>query len=111
MSMNKVFLIGRITTDATLKTTAEGKKVYTKFPIAVDRDYTQKDGNKQADFFQIIIWGTMEENLVKYLNKGKLISVIGKLRNHNYENKEGEKKYYTEVFCEEIKFLEYKKAE
>ncbi|WP_142415195.1 single-stranded DNA-binding protein [Hathewaya massiliensis] len=109
--MNKVFLIGRITKDATLKSTTENNKSYTKFPIAVDRDYTQKEGSKSADFFQVTLWGKAAENLVQYLNKGRLISVIGKLRNNNYENKEGEKKYYTEIICEEIKFLEYKKAE
>lgn len=109
--MNKVFLIGRITKDAILKSTTENNKSYTKFPLAVERDYIEKDGSKSVDFFQVILWGKSAEKLTQYLNKGRLISVIGKLRNNNYESKEGEKKYYTDIVCEEIKFLEYKKAE
>lgn len=104
--MNKIFLIGRLTKDAILKTTEENKKPYTKFGLAVDRN---KDG--EADFFQVSLWDKTAENLVPYLNKGKLISIIGTLRNYNYEDEKGERKYYTEVIGEEVKFLEFKKAE
>lgn len=105
--MNKIFIIGRIAKEAELKTTEENKKSYTKFPVAVDAGYTNKQGEKVTDFFQVSLWGKPAEALTPYLNKGKLVSVIGSLRNHSYENK----KYYTEILAEEVKFLEYSKVE
>ncbi|SHJ93876.1 single-strand binding protein [Hathewaya proteolytica DSM 3090] len=103
--MNKIFLIGRLTKDAELKETQENKKKYTKFALAVERE---KAKDKEADFFNVALWGNIAESLAPYLNKGKLVSVIGTLRNSNYENSEGEKKYYTEIVAEEIKLLESK---
>lgn len=106
--MNKIFLIGRLTKDAELKETDENKKKYSKFSVAVDRERSK---DKEADFFQIALWGKIAEALVPYLNKGKLVSIVGTLRSSNYESAKGEKKYYTEILAEDIKLLERKKAE
>ena len=106
--MNKVLLLGRVAKEPELKYTLENNKPYLKFILAVDREYTSKNGEKGADFIQIALWGRKSESLVQYLKKGRLINVIGKLKTGNYETEDKRKVYVTEIEAEQINFLDGK---
>lgn len=105
--MNKVILIGRLTKDPELKKTNSGLS-YVQFNLAVNRNYTNKSGEKQADFINCVAWRTQADNLVKYIRKGGLIGVEGEIQTRTYDDKNGIKKYITEVLCNSIEFLESK---
>lgn len=107
--MNRVALIGRLTKDIELRHTQNGKAVGT-FTLAVDR-LPDKNGNKQADFINVIMWGSMAENANKYVFKGSLVAVEGRIGTRSYDSQNGQKKYVTEVVCERIQFLNSKKEE
>ena len=77
------------------------------FTIAVDRAYTTKDGEKQADFFNVQVWGKQAENCTNYLDKGRLVGIKGAVQNRSYETQNGEKRYITEIIAENVKFLEF----
>ena len=98
--MNKVFLIGNLTRDAELTQTQNGVSVC-KFSIAVTRNY----GEKETDFFNIVVWRGLAENCSKYLSKGKKVCVIGSLQNRTYEDKNGVKRSATDVIANDIEFL------
>jgi len=105
--MNKVILIGRLTKDPELKKTNSGLS-YVQFNLAVNRNYTNKSGEKQADFINCVAWRTQDDNLVKYIKKGGLIGIEGEIQTRTYDDKNGTKKYITEVLCNSIEFLEPK---
>ena len=105
--MNKVILIGRLTKDPELKKTNSGLS-YVQFNLAVNRNYTNKSGEKQADFINCVTWRTQADNLVKYIKKGGLIGIEGEIQTRTYDDKNGIKKYITEVLCNSIEFLESK---
>ena len=105
--MNKVILIGRLTKDPELKKTNSGLS-YVQFNLAVNRNYTNKSGEKQADFINCVVWRTQADNLVKYIRKGGLIGIEGEIQTRTYDDKNGIKKYITEVLCNSIEFLESK---
>ena len=105
--MNKVILIGRLTKDPELKKTNSGLS-YVQFNLAVNRNYTNKSGEKQADFINCVAWRTQADNLVKYIRKGGLIGIEGEIQTRTYDDKNGIKKYITEVLCNSIEFLESK---
>jgi len=105
--MNKVILIGRLTKDPELKKTNSGLS-YVQFNLAVNRNYTNKSGEKQADFINCVVWRTQADNLVKYIKKGGLIGIEGEIQTRTYDDKNGTKKYITEVLCNSIEFLESK---
>jgi single-strand DNA-binding protein len=100
--LNKVVLIGRLTKDPELRYTATGTAVCT-FTLAVDRQ--KKD---EADFIPIVTWKKIAESCGKYLVKGRLVAVCGRIQVRNYENKEGKRRYVTEVIGDEVKFLSWK---
>lgn len=104
--MNSVILIGRLTRDPELRFTSAGRAV-TTFSIAVDRPFIGKDGQKQTDFFNIVVWGKSAENCANYLVKGRLVAIKGALQNRTYETQQGEKRYITEIVAENVQFLEY----
>ena len=97
--MNKVILKGRLTKDVDLRTTATGKSVGTA-SIAVDR----RGKEKQADFIPLVIWGTTAENFAKYLGKGREVLVEGKIQVRAYNDKDGNKRYATEVIVDSFYF-------
>jgi single-strand DNA-binding protein len=101
--MNKVFLIGNLTKNPELSKTTGGIS-YCRMTIAVNRNYTNQDGERITDFFNIIAWRGLAETCDKYLSKGKKISVIGSLQTRQYEHN-GEKRWLTEIVAEEIEFL------
>ena len=105
--MNKVILIGRLTKDPELKKTNSGLS-YVQFNLAVNRNYTNKSGEKQADFINCVVWRVQADNLVKYIKKGGLIGIEGEIQTRTYDDKNGIKKYITEVLCNSIEFLESK---
>jgi single-strand DNA-binding protein len=100
--LNKVVLIGRLTKDPELRYTATGTAVCT-FTLAVDRQ--KKD---EADFIPIVTWEKIAENCGKYLVKGRLVAVCGRIHVRNYETQAGERRYVTEVIGDEVKFLSWK---
>ena len=101
--MNKVLLTGRLTRDPELRYTPNGKAVC-NFTIATNRPVV-RDGEKTADFINCIVWGKTAENLSKYQSKGSLIGIDGRLESRSYDDKDGNKRYVTEVQVEHIEFL------
>lgn len=107
--MNKVVLVGRITKDPELKYTANNIPVV-RFTIAVNRTYQNKNGEKQADFINCIVWRQQAENLAKYMRKGSLLGVDGQIQTSSYDDPNGVRRFITEVLCESIHFLEPKSS-
>lgn len=103
--MNKVILIGRLTKDVDLKYTQEGKAV-ANFTLAVDRPFKNQQGEKEADFIRIVVWGKQAENCGNYIGKGRLVAVSGRLQTRSYEAEDGQRRYITEVVAGEVKFLD-----
>lgn len=106
--MNKVILIGNISTDVELKYSQSNKAVAT-FNLAVNREYTNTEGNKEVDFIKIVVWGKQAENINTYLRKGSKLAIEGRLQIRSYESKEGKKSHITEVVAENVQFLDSKK--
>lgn len=102
--LNHVILIGRLTKDPELKYTPSGTAV-ASFTLAVDRFRKNADGEKEADFIPIIAWQKQAENCAEYLRKGSLAAVDGRINVRSYEDKEGKKRWVTEVVAEAVKFL------
>ena len=107
--MNKIILIGNLTKDPELSQTNNGI-AYCKMSIAVNRDFANANGERQADFFNIMTWRGLAENCKKYLSKGKKIAVSGRVETRTYEQ-DGVKKYMTEVIADDIEFLSPRSAE
>lgn len=107
--LNKVILIGRTTKDIELRRTNSGTAVVS-FTLAVENRFVLKDGKPTADFINCVAWSNTAEIMEKYVYKGMLIATEGRIQNRNYENKEGNKVYITEVVCDNIKMLEFKNA-
>ena len=106
--MNKVILIGRNTKAIELKQTASGVSVAT-FSIAVKRNFKNADGEYESDFFNCIAYRNTAELISKYVGRGDLIAVDGKLQTRNYTDKSGRKVYVTEVIADNVEFLQNKK--
>ena len=109
MSVNKVILIGNLCADPTLTETPNGVAVC-KFSIAVSRDYSNADGSRETDFFNIVVWRGRAENCAKYLKKGNKVAIVGSLQNRSYEDKDGVKRNVTEIIASEVEFLTPKTA-
>ena len=106
--MNKAILIGRIVKDLELRTTPNNRNLC-QFTIAVNRPYTNEDGERKADFINCVVWDKLAENLAKYQKKGNQIAVEGRIQTRNYDDKDGKKVYATEVLVNNISFLDTKK--
>lgn len=106
--MNKVILIGRLSKDNELKYTQSNKEVLNN-TIAVNRSYYDSQGERQADFINIVVWNERAKLLDKYTKKGDRIAVVGELQTRMYQNDKGDNVYITEVVVSEIEFLEPKK--
>lgn len=102
--MNKVFLIGNLTRDPELTTTPSGVSVC-RFSIAVTRMYTGADGERKTDFFNIVAWRGLGENVAKYTKKGKKVAVTGSIEIRNYEDSTGAKRTAVEIVAHDIEFL------
>lgn len=100
---NKVILIGRLTKDPESRKTTNGN-INTTFTLAVNRNYKTKEGEQETDYIGCSAWNNLAENIAKYCTKGMLVAVEGRLQIRNYE-KEGTKRYLTEILVENIQFL------
>ena len=107
--MNKVYLIGNLTRDPELATTTSGVSVC-RFSIAVQRRFSNSEGEREADFFNIVVWRAQGENCHKYLKKGSKCAVIGALQNRSYDANDGTKRSVTEIIAEEVEFLSSKSS-
>lgn len=105
--MNKAILVGRLTRDPELKTTANGTNVCS-FSVAVNRRYKNAEGNYDADFINCTAWRQTAEFVSKYFTKGRMIGVVGSIQTRNYDDKDGKKVYVTEVAADEVYFVESK---
>ena len=101
---NKVILIGRLTATPEMVKTPNDKSV-TRVTLAVNRRFKRQDGEREADFINIVVWGRLAEILASYGSKGSLITVDGELRTRKYE-KDGKKHYITEVLASSFQLLE-----
>ena len=108
--MNKVILIGRLVRRPELKYTGSNKAVC-DFSIAVNRNYTNDEGEREADFINCQVWNKQAENLCKYMDKGSQLSVEGDIRTRIYEGEDKKNHTYTFVQVNNIEYLESKKSE
>ena len=102
--MNKVFLIGNLTRDPELRETPSGVAVCS-FSIAVSRNYTNEDGERQTDFFNCTAWRGLGETIAKYTKKGKKVAVVGSVQLRNYEDNEGIKRTAVDIIVSDVEFL------
>ena len=104
--LNKAILVGRLTADPELKTTPNGVSV-TSFSIACDRPYS-KDGERQADFINIVAWRGTAEFIAKYFHKGSAIAIDGSIQTRRYTDKDGNSRTAFEVLASSVSFVERK---
>lgn len=102
--MNKAILIGRLANDPEYRQTSNGTSVC-KFRLAVNRRHTNADGQRQADFLEIITWRGLADNVHRYLSKGKQAGVVGEIQTRSYEAQDGTKRYVTEIVADDVEFL------
>ncbi|QGQ48546.1 single-stranded DNA-binding protein [Metabacillus sediminilitoris] len=107
--LNRVVLVGRLTKDPDLRYTPSGVAVAT-FTLAVNRAFTNQQGEREADFINCVIWRKQAENVANFLKKGSLAGVDGRLQSRSYEDQSGKRVYVTEVVAESVQFLEPKGA-
>ena len=105
--MNKAILIGRLTRDPELRTTPTGRNVC-QFSVAVNRTFTNANGEREADFINCVVWDKQAENLSKYQKKGNQSAVEGRIQTRNYDDKDGKRVYVTEILATNISFLDAK---
>ena len=102
--MNKVILIGRLTRDPELRTIASGNAT-TSFTVAVNRNFTNQNGEREADFINCVAWRKQAENVAKYCTKGSQVAFEGRIQTRNYDAQDGTKRYVTEVIADNVTFL------
>ncbi|WP_087973904.1 single-stranded DNA-binding protein [Oceanobacillus rekensis] len=105
--LNRVVLVGRLTKDPDLRYTPNGVAV-ANFTIAVNRPFTNQQGERETDFINGVVWRRQAENLANYMKKGSLIGVDGRIQTRRYEGQDGKTVFVTEVLAESIQFLETK---
>lgn len=106
VGVNKVFLIGRLGTDPEVRYTSNGGAV-ANFNVATNESWTDKAGQKQekTEWHRIVVWGKLAELCGQYLSKGRQIFVEGKLQTRDWQDKEGQKRYTTEIVAQSVQFL------
>lgn len=107
MALNHIVIIGRTTRDTELRTTSNGAAVAT-FTVAVDRDYKSQNGEKETDFIPVVVWRGLAETCGRYLSKGKLVAVVGRLQIRTYEANDGSKRTVAEIVADNVRFLSSK---
>lgn len=103
--INTVTLVGRLTKDPELRTTTSGTGVAT-FTLAVNRDFKDANGNREADFINCVAWRKTAEILANYAKKGSLVGLIGRIQTRSYENQQGNRVFVAEVVVERFNLLE-----
>ena len=105
--MNKVVLVGRLTAKPELRYTPQNT-AYTRFSVAVNRNFTSADGKREADFINVVAWRKQAETISKYFDKGNLIALEGRLQTGSYDDKDGNKRYTVDVALDNFEFVESK---
>ncbi|MBP3461636.1 MAG: single-stranded DNA-binding protein [Bacilli bacterium] len=105
--MNRVMLIGRLTAKPELRYTGSNVP-FSRFTVAVNRTFNNNNGERETDFINCIIWRKQAENVCNYLDKGSLVSVEGRIQTGSYDDKDGNKRYTTDVVADSVQFLESK---
>ncbi|GAF66358.1 single-stranded DNA-binding protein [Bacillus sp. TS-2] len=105
--LNRVVLVGRLTKDPELRYTPNGVAV-ANFTLAVNRAFSNQQGEREADFINCVIWRKQAENVANYLKKGSLAGVDGRVQTRSYDNNEGRRVFITEIVAESVQFLEPK---
>jgi len=106
--MNKAVIVGRLVRDPDVRALNDGKTV-SKFTVAVDRRFKKKNGEKEADFIPVVVFGKPAEFVAEYVKKGNMVSVAGRITTGSYDNKEGKKVYTTEITADEVNSIGSKK--
>ncbi len=106
--INRVVLVGRLTKDPELRYTPNTGIAVTTFTLAVNRNFTNQQGEREADFVPIVVWRQAAENCANYLRKGSLAGVDGRIQTRSYDTPEGQKRYVTEVVADNVRFLDSK---
>ena len=101
--MNKVILVGNLARDPELRQTPAGVSV-ARFTIAVNRNYTAKDGQQQTDFISCVAWRQLAEFLCRYFQKGSSIQLCGSIQTRSWDGQDGTRHFATEVIADEIQF-------
>lgn len=105
--INNVTLVGRLTKDPDLRYTASGTAVVT-FTLAVNRNFTNQNGNREADFVNCVIWRKFAETMANLARKGSLMGITGRIQTRTYDNQQGQRVYVTEVVADNFQLLESK---
>lgn len=105
--MNKVFLIGNLTRDPELSETNSGISVC-RFGLAVNRQYSSSDGERETDFFNITAWRGTAENIARYCKKGNKVAVFGNIQMRSYEDRDGNKRTAVDIVAQDVEFLTQK---
>ena len=108
--LNHIVVMGRLTRDPELRKTASDVSV-TSFTVAVDRDFSQQDEQKETDFLDVVAWRSTAEFAAKYFAKGRMAVISGRLQIRNWEDKEGNKRRTAEILAENIYFGDSKKED
>ena len=103
--INRTVLTGRLTDDVDLRYTPSGSAVG-NFRLAVNRRFTNQNGEREADFINCVVWKKTAENLANFTHKGSLVAIDGRIQTRNYENQNGQKVYITEIVVEQFALLE-----
>lgn len=103
--INRVVLTGRLTRDPEIRYTPGGVAVCS-FTLAVNRTYTNQQGERETDFINVVAWRRTAENVANYLRKGNLCGVDGRLQTRSYDGQDGRRVYVTEVVADMVRFLE-----
>lgn len=108
--MNKAILMGRLTRDPEMRTTANQIPV-TSFTVAVDRRFKNANGERQADFIPVVAWRQQAEFVSRYFRKGSRIAVVGSIQTRSWDDAEGKRHWATEVVADELSFVDSKRTE
>lgn len=108
--MNKIIVTGNLTKDPEVRETAAGEKVC-NFSVAVQRNFTNENGERGVDYLNVVAWNKLAETVMKYCKKGDKVGVAGRIQIRSWQDREGVKKYATEIVAAEVEFLYLKKQE
>ena len=104
--LNQVVLIGRLTRDPELRYTPGNGVPVATFTLAVDRPFTNQQGEREADFINIVTWRKLAENCANYLKKGSLAAVTGRLQIRSYDDSQGVRRKVSEIVADNVRFLD-----
>jgi len=103
--LNRIVLVGRLARDPELRYTPSGKAV-AGFTIAVNRRFANQQGEREADFIDIVVWGKLAETVANHLQKGRLVGLDGRLQIRSYQTQDGQKRRVAEVVADNVSFLD-----